>query len=103
MTLRSRFSGTNPAPIPWIPCGPGVPPESRDHIFNAFFSTHEGGMGMGLAICRSIVEAHHGRIEVDSDPALGGARFTVWLPLTAETPAPAIPQPASASTPGDTP
>ena len=83
--------------------GPGVPPESRDHIFNAFFSTHEGGMGMGLAICRSIVEAHHGRIEVDSDPALGGARFTVWLPLTAETPAPAIPQPASASTPGDTP
>ena len=95
--------------------GPGVPPESRDHIFNAFFSTHEGGMGMGLAICRSIVEAHHGRIEVDSDPALGGARFTVWLPLTAETPATttapatAIPQPAPvpapvpAPAPGDTP
>ena len=71
--------------------GPGVSPESREHIFNAFFSTHEGGMGMGLAICRSIVEAHHGRIEVGSDPVLGGARFTVWLPLT---PAPA-PQPPS--------
>ena len=62
--------------------GPGVAPEAREHIFNAFFSTHEGGMGMGLAICRSIVEAHHGRIGVGSDPLLGGARFTVWLPLT---------------------
>ena len=66
--------------------GPGVPPEEREQIFNAFFSTHEGGMGMGLAICRSIVEAHHGRIEVDSDPALGGARFTVWLPLAPSAP-----------------
>ena len=64
--------------------GPGVPPEARAHIFDAFFSTHEGGMGMGLAICRSIVEAHHGRIEVDSDPLLGGARFTVWLPLAGD-------------------
>ena len=62
--------------------GPGVAPEAREHIFNAFYSTHEGGMGMGLAICRSIIEAHHGRIEVDRDPLLGGARFTVWLPLT---------------------
>lgn len=61
--------------------GPGVAPEVRERIFSAFFSTHEGGMGMGLAICRSIVEAHHGRIEVDSDPLLGGARLTVWLPL----------------------
>ena len=61
--------------------GPGVAPEARAHIFSAFYSTHEGGMGMGLAICRSIVEAHHGRIEVDRDPLLGGARFTVWLPL----------------------
>ena len=66
--------------------GPGVAPEAREPIFNAFFSTHEGGMGMGLAICRSIVEAHHGRIEVDNDPALGGARFTVWLPLTPPAP-----------------
>ena len=50
-------------------------------IFNAFVSRKEGGMGMGLAICRSIVEAHHGRIEVSRDPLLGGARFTVVLPL----------------------
>lgn len=61
--------------------GPGVSDEDHANIFNAFFSTKDGGMGMGLAICRSIVEAHHGRIEVGRDPELGGARFTVWLPL----------------------
>lgn len=62
--------------------GPGVGEEHREHIFSAFFSTKDGGMGMGLAICRSIVEAHHGRIEVSRDAELGGARFTVWLPLS---------------------
>ena len=61
--------------------GPGVGEDAREQIFNAFFSTQEGGMGMGLAICRSIVEAHHGRIEVGADGELGGALFTVWLPL----------------------
>jgi two-component system sensor histidine kinase DctS len=61
--------------------GPGVREEDNAHIFNAFVSTKEDGMGMGLAICRSIVEAHHGRIEVGRDETLGGARFTVWLAL----------------------
>jgi len=61
--------------------GPGVSDEARASIFNAFVSRKEGGMGMGLAICRSIVEAHHGRMEVSRDPVLGGARFTVYLPL----------------------
>lgn len=62
--------------------GPGVSDEDREHIFSAFYSTQEGGMGMGLAICRSIVEAHHGRLEVSRDSTLGGACFTVWLPLS---------------------
>jgi len=61
--------------------GPGVSEEAQATIFNAFVSRKEGGMGMGLAICRSIVEAHHGSIEVSRDPLLGGARFTVKLPL----------------------
>ncbi|OIQ72884.1 sensor histidine kinase TmoS [mine drainage metagenome] len=61
--------------------GPGVDETVVNTIFNAFISRKEGGMGMGLAICRSIVEAHHGRLEVGRDPVLGGARFTVLLPL----------------------
>ncbi|HRK40107.1 MAG TPA: PAS domain S-box protein [Burkholderiaceae bacterium] len=72
--------------------GPGVPDDERERIFSAFFSTKEGGMGMGLAICRSIVEAHHGRISVARDPNLGGARFSIWLPLS---PAPAATDPVA--------
>jgi two-component system sensor histidine kinase DctS len=62
--------------------GPGVPPEQRGTIFDAFASHKPGGMGMGLAICRSIAEAHHGRIEVADSADLLGAKFTLWLPTT---------------------
>ncbi|MEY5100654.1 MAG: hypothetical protein RJA36_3373 [Pseudomonadota bacterium] len=61
--------------------GPGVPPGQAVSIFDAFSSQKAGGMGMGLSICRSIVEAHHGRIEVTRSAALQGAQFTLWLPL----------------------
>ncbi len=64
--------------------GPGVNDEHREQIFQAFYSSKEGGMGMGLAICRSVVEAHHGRLEVGRDASLGGARITLWLPLSTQ-------------------
>lgn len=63
--------------------GPGVPAEERDQVFSAFFSGKDGGMGMGLAICRSVVEAHQGHIEVGTSTALGGASFRLVLPLMA--------------------
>ena len=66
--------------------GPGVPPEARGRIFDAFFSTQTNGMGMGLAICRSIVEAHHGSITVGHDAASAGAFFTVTLPASPTPP-----------------
>ena len=71
--------------------GPGVPEDDRERIFSAFFSTKDGGMGMGLAICRSIVEAHHGHIDVTRDPELGGARFGISLPLSNPPDTPATP------------
>ena len=72
--------------------GPGVPGDAHARIFDAFFSTKNEGMGMGLAICRSIAEAHHGRITVGRDAWLEGALFTVALPLSApHTPAAARP------------
>ena len=42
--------------------GPGLNPESFDHLFEAFYTTKPGGMGMGLSICRSIIEAHGGQV-----------------------------------------
>jgi two-component system, LuxR family, sensor histidine kinase DctS len=63
--------------------GPGVAPDQRDQVFNAFFSGKDDGMGMGLAICRSVVEAHHGSIDVIPSTDLGGACFTVKIPKEA--------------------
>jgi two-component system sensor histidine kinase KdpD len=64
--------------------GPGIPAADRQRIFEPFFrnhaaqQSHASGNGLGLAICRSIVLAHHGRIQVTDRPG-GGARFSVFL------------------------
>ena len=60
--------------------GPGISAENRARIFEPFFSTKDGGTGLGLATVHRIVEAHRGAITVDS-PTGGGAAFTVRLPL----------------------
>lgn len=59
--------------------GPGVSPDTAKNLFNAFYSTKAAGMGMGLSICKSIVEAHGGSIAVAVAPG-GGALFRVVLP-----------------------
>ncbi|GGF47533.1 hypothetical protein GCM10007301_03570 [Azorhizobium oxalatiphilum] len=64
--------------------GPGVPPEQLALLFNAFYSTKAEGMGMGLSISRSIVEAHGGRINA-APGGDGGLAFTLYLPLNRET------------------
>ncbi|SFH64078.1 sensor histidine kinase [Albimonas pacifica] len=61
--------------------GPGLDPEARARVFDPFFSTREGGMGMGLSICRNIVESHGGAIRVEAPVApCPGVRFVVELP-----------------------
>ena len=66
--------------------GPGIPPEHLPRMFESFFTTKEGGMGMGLPICRSIIEAHGGRIEADNNSAHGGARLSFTLPAAPDKP-----------------
>lgn len=58
--------------------GPGVPAELRERIFAPFFTTKAAGIGIGLALCQSIVEAFGGRLLLDESP-LGGARFSFCL------------------------
>jgi signal transduction histidine kinase len=59
--------------------GVGLPPQQRDQIFGAFFTTKRDGTGMGLRISRSIVESHGGRLwATDNSPR--GATFCLTLP-----------------------
>jgi signal transduction histidine kinase len=64
--------------------GPGVPAELTDRIFNPFFTTKPQGSGLGLAIVRKIVDAHDGRIDLNSTPGQG-TRFRVTLPVSSAT------------------
>jgi signal transduction histidine kinase len=59
--------------------GPGLPVDSEGRLFEPFYSTKDSGLGMGLPICRQIVEGHHGEISAMNRPE-GGALFTVRLP-----------------------
>jgi PAS domain S-box-containing protein len=60
--------------------GPGIDATHIPRLFDTFFTTKDAGMGMGLPISRSIIEAHGGRILADNDSTLGGARFSFALP-----------------------
>ncbi|HQQ69068.1 MAG TPA: PAS domain S-box protein [Alicycliphilus sp.] len=68
--------------------GRGLAPEVLAHLFEAFFSTKSEGMGIGLNLCRSIVESHHGRMQAENlynATEVTGCRFSFWLPLANTT------------------
>ena len=68
-----------------IDTGRGIPPEVVSQVFRPFFSTRKGGTGLGLPTARKIVEAHRGRIEVQSEIGRG-TKFTIFLPAAIVVP-----------------
>ena len=64
--------------------GQGLSPEVMERLFEAFYSTKTEGMGIGLKLCRSIVESHQGRLEavnIYNGDEVVGCRFTFWIPV----------------------
>ena len=64
--------------------GKGIAADVMPRLYEAFFSTKAEGMGIGLSLCRSIVESHRGRLTAENLYNLGavtGCKFTFWLPL----------------------
>jgi NO-binding membrane sensor protein with MHYT domain/two-component sensor histidine kinase len=81
LAIKSHRSGKEQLMVCVSDSGVGLPPRQADQIFHAFFTTKPHGIGMGLAICRSIVESHSGRLwAADNSPR--GASFHLILPTS---------------------
>jgi C4-dicarboxylate-specific signal transduction histidine kinase len=79
LVIRSRRDETRQALVSVSDCGVGISAENASRLFNAFFTTKSSGLGMGLSICRSIVESHGGRMSAGGNEG-HGATFQFVLP-----------------------
>jgi two-component system sensor histidine kinase HydH len=80
LTIRVYLAAGGLATVDVLDTGPGILPSQLPRLFQAFSSTKETGLGMGLVICKRIVEAHAGTLEAANIPG-SGARFTLTLPV----------------------
>jgi PAS domain S-box-containing protein len=84
LMIRSQQDEKRQVLVTVTDSGTGISAENADRLFNAFFTTKSGGLGMGLSICRSIVEAHGGRLWTTANLP-HGATFHFTLPVNTET------------------
>jgi PAS domain S-box-containing protein len=80
LVIRSGQDETHRVLLSVTDCGVGISTENTNRLFNAFFTTKSSGLGMGLSICRSIVEAHGGRLAASGNEG-PGATFQFVLPV----------------------
>jgi len=84
LVIRSRQDEIQNVLISVADCGTGISAENADRLFTPFFTTKSSGMGMGLSICRSIIETHGGRLWATANVPFG-AMFQFTLPVNADT------------------
>lgn len=81
LTIRTMFREATGIEIVVEDLGPGIPMQIRNQLFDPFFTTKNDGMGMGLSICQSIIEAHGGQLKADEGKT-DGAAFCIVLPVS---------------------
>jgi PAS domain S-box-containing protein len=79
LLISTKQNETNDIVVAVSDSGPGIDPKNLDRVFEAFYTTKSSGVGMGLSICRSIIEAHGGRLWADANKPRG-AVFQFTLP-----------------------
>jgi len=79
VTIATSIDAKGDAELCVADLGDGVPEQARERLFDAFVTTKPGGLGLGLAICRSVIEAHGGRVRHEPN-APSGTRFSFALP-----------------------
>ena len=84
LVVRTRPAGLGVL-LELIDTGPGMDAETLGKVFGAFYTTKQGGSGLGLPTARKIVEAHGGTIDVESAPGRG-TKVTIWLPAPPRLP-----------------
>ena len=84
LVVRTRPAGLGVL-LELIDTGPGMDAETLGKVFGAFYTTKQGGSGLGLPTSRKIVEAHGGTIDVESAPGRG-TKVTIWLPAPPRLP-----------------
>jgi PAS domain S-box-containing protein len=78
LTIRSRLTSQGWVEVSFIDSGPGIPPDDLERIFQPFVTTKRDGIGLGLAVCRSIIAAHGGRLWAENNGARGATlRFAL--------------------------
>jgi C4-dicarboxylate-specific signal transduction histidine kinase len=83
--LATRIDGQAAIDFSVRDTGAGLAPEVMARLYEAFFSTKADGMGIGLSLCRSIVESHLGRMSAENiynGAEVAGCRFSFWIPMT---------------------
>ena len=85
LRIGTRMTDTGDVVVAVRDSGPGLAPAALEHIFDPFYTSKPTGFGLGLSICRSIVEAHGGTIMADNGGVDGGARFTFTISAARNT------------------
>jgi len=92
VTVTARRSARDTLEISVVDSGSGIPAGDEQQVFDPFFTTKKAGIGLGLSISRSIVEAHGGHLRGENNPA-GGATFRFTLPVARGSAGPALKAP----------